>query len=166
MILPNLETKAALARTLYYDATCALQAGDPAAAAAEYRRCLDLRKSMVDEKSAKYPQVDLMVALARCGEHAAAAKIADVLAVTPPTNENFYYQAACGYSIAAGCAGNDKAVAERYTSAAIASLRKAKEAGWNDPVTVETDPDLETIRADSRFPALIKEFREKTAKAQ
>ncbi len=160
----NVETKAALARTLYYDATCALHSGDAAGAAAEYRRCLELRKSMVDEKGAKYPQVDLMVALARCGEHAEAAKIADVLAATPPTNENFYYQAACGYSIAAGCVGNDKAVAERYTSASIASLRKAKDAGWNDAFTLLTDPDLETVQSDPRFRALIEEMRKNTEK--
>ena len=155
----NLETRAALARTLYYDATCALHSGDLAGAAAEYRRCLDLRKSMVDEKSAKYPQVDLMVALARCGEHAEAAKIAHALAAAPPTNENFYYQAACGYSIAAGCVGNDKALAERYTSAAIASLQKAKKAGWNDAYTLEIEPDLDTVHSDPRFRALIEEMR-------
>ena len=160
----NLDTKAALARTLYYDATCALHSGDAAGAAAEYRRCLELRKSMVDEKGAKYPQVDLMVALARCGEHAEAAKIADVLAATPPTNENFYYQAACGYAIAAGCVGNDKALAERYSSAAIASLRKAKEAGWNDAFTLLTEPDLETVHSNPRFRALIEEMRKNTEK--
>lgn len=90
--------------------------------------------------------------------------MADVLVATPPTNENFYYQAACGYSIAAGCVGDDKALGERYTSAAIASLRKAKEAGWNDAFTLLTDPDLETVHSDPRFRTLIEEMRKNPEK--
>ena len=64
----------------FYDATCALHAGDTAAAAAEYRRCLDIRKTLATEPNAKMPQAELMLVLARCGEHAEAAKIADSLA--------------------------------------------------------------------------------------
>ncbi len=104
------------------------------------------------------PKVDLMLALARCGEHAEAARIADVLAVTPPTNENFYFQAACGYAIAASCVPNDQALAKHYTAAAIACLKKAKETGWTDVVTLEIDPDLEPIREVPEFRALLASF--------
>jgi eukaryotic-like serine/threonine-protein kinase len=155
----NHDTKDLLAKTLYYDATCALHSDDRSGAAAEYRRCLEIRKTMVTEQTAKVPQVDLMLALARCGEHAEAARIAAALAVMPPTNENFYIQAACGYAIAKSCAANDKTLAEQYASAAIACLRKAKQAGWSDANTLEIDPDLEAIRNDPRFVALLEEFK-------
>ncbi len=155
----NLITKAALARTLYYDATCALHSGDTAAAKAEYRRCLELRKEMVKDPTAKSPQVDLMVALARCGEHVEATRIAEVLAQTPPTNENFYFQAACGYAIATSSVSSGSPLAREYTSAAIACLRKAKQSGWNDTFTLEIDPDLEPIRSDPQFRALLGEMR-------
>ena len=155
----NLVTQAALATILYYDATCALHAGDRSAAAIEYRRCLEIRKALATDPTVKMPQVDLMVALARCGEHAKAAKIAEMLAAIPPTNENFYFQAACGYALAAGCVPNDADLARQYTSGAIACLHKAKETGWNVPQSLEIDPDLEPIRNDPQFRALLEEFK-------
>ena len=86
----NLETKTVLATTLYYDATCALQAGDSPRPPPGYRRCLEIRKALATEPKAKMSQVDLMVALARCGEHAEAAKIAELLIATPPKDEFLY----------------------------------------------------------------------------
>ena len=80
----NLETQAALAETLYYEATCAFQSGDTQGAAEQFRRCRDIRRKLVVEPDAKLPKVNLMLALARCGEHAEAAKIAGELVETPP----------------------------------------------------------------------------------
>jgi eukaryotic-like serine/threonine-protein kinase len=155
----NLVTQAALATILYYDATCALHSGDLSASALEYRRCLEIRKALVTDPTVKMPQVELMLTLARCGEHAKAAKIAEMLAAAPPTNENFYFQAACGYALAAGCVPNDAALAKQYTSGAIACLQKAKETGWNAPQALGIDPDLEPIRDDPQFTALLAEFK-------
>ena len=42
--------------------------------------------------------------MARCGDHAGAAKIAESLVIVPPTDEAIYIQAACGYALAAGAA--------------------------------------------------------------
>ena len=52
-----------LATTLYYEATCALHAHDEPAAATLYRRCLDIRKTLVTIPKAKMPQVEVMLAL-------------------------------------------------------------------------------------------------------
>jgi len=155
----NLETKAMLAETLYYEATCALHSGDPAGAKAGYRRCLEIRKKLATEPKAKMPQVDLMVALARCGEHAEAAKIAEALVATPPKDEHLYFQAACGYALAAGAAARDAALVQRYTAAALDCLRKGKQSGWADVVSLETDPDLEPIHNLPAFQSLLAEFR-------
>jgi tetratricopeptide (TPR) repeat protein len=152
------DVKGRLATTLYYEATCALHAGDPAGAAAGYRRCLELRQALASDPKAKMSQVDLMVALARCGEHAQAARIARALVEIPPKDEHLYFQAACGYALAAG-ATRDAALARRYTDAALACLREGKRHGWADVGSLETDPDLEPIRADPAFRALLAEFR-------
>jgi len=160
----SLETKSMLAEILYFDATCALHSGDPAGAAASYRRCLEIRKKLATEPAAKMPQVDLMVALARCGDHAEAAKIAEALMTNPPTDEHIYFQAACGYALSAGAAGNDATLIKRYTAAALDCLKKDKEKGWTDVVTLETDPDLEPIRTDPAFKALLAEFPRPAAK--
>ncbi len=77
------------------------------AAAAVYRRCLDIRKALVTIPKAKMPQVEVMLALARCGEHAEAAKIAESLVAGDPLNEQVYFQSACGYALAAGAAAGD-----------------------------------------------------------
>ena len=154
----NLETQSALAETLYYEATCALYSGDPKAAAEQYHRCLDIRRKLVVEPNAKLPKVDLMLAVARCGDHAGAARMAGELVEKPPRESHLYFQAACGYALAAG-ATTDAEVVKRYTSAAVECLKKGKNDGWSDVVSLEIDPDLEPIRNDPAFQALVAEFR-------
>lgn len=107
-----------------------------------------------------------MVALARCYEHAEAAAIAKEMAESPPTSEVFYFQAGCGYALAAGCVPGDAALALRYTSAAIACLRQAKKTGWNDVESLEIDPDLEPIRKSPQFRELLAEFKQTVASPQ
>jgi len=94
-------------------------------------------------------QSDLMLALARCGDHAGAARIALALVAKPPKDERIYVQAACG----------DAVLVQRYTTAALDCLRKAKERGWADVVSLTTDTDLEPIRNDPAFQGLLGEFR-------
>jgi serine/threonine-protein kinase len=153
------ETKAQLAKTAYYEATCALSSGDAAGAASGYRRCLKIWRELATDPTEKGSQVDLMLALARCGEHAEAAKIAGALVATPPKNAYLYIQAACGFALAAGAAAHDAATVQRYTDAAVSCLRKGKDRGWADVGTLEIDPDLEPIRKDPAFLALLGELR-------
>ncbi len=104
-------------------------------------------------------QVDLMLAFARCGEHAQAAQIAERLIASPPKDEFLYVQAACGYAIAARAAAGDEGLVRRYKSAAFDCLRQARKRGWNDVETLEIDPDLEPIRKDPEFKAVVQEYR-------
>jgi tetratricopeptide (TPR) repeat protein len=153
------DNKRTLADTLYYEATCALHAGDKNGAAAGYQRCLKLRQELATNPKDKMRQADLMLAQARCGDHAGAARIAQELVATPPKDERFYVQSACGYALAAGAASGDAVLAQRYTTAALDCLRKAKERGWADVLSLEKDTDLEPIRNDPAFQALLGEFQ-------
>jgi tetratricopeptide (TPR) repeat protein/tRNA A-37 threonylcarbamoyl transferase component Bud32 len=155
----SLATKAMLAETIYYEAACALHAGDADGAAKGFRRCLEIRRALATDPKFKMPQVDLCVALARCGEHAQAARIAHDLVATPPKDEHLYFQAACGYALAAGSAAGDASLAKQYGAAALDSLRKCIARGWNDVVSLETDPDLAPIRNNPEFQALVAELR-------
>ena len=47
---------------------------------------------------------------------------------------------------------------------ALDGLRQAKSHGWNDPSTLEIDPDLEPIRKDPAFLALLADFRQTAPK--
>ncbi len=154
----NTDTQTRLAETLYYEATCVLYSGDAAGAAAGYRRCLEIREMLAAEPGAKMPQVELMLARARCGQHARAVAITAKLVATDPKDEQIYVQAACGYALAAGAAGSDAALARRYTDSAVDCLRTAKARGWTDVVTLETDPDLEPIRDDPAVRAVLAAF--------
>jgi serine/threonine-protein kinase len=160
----NFDTKARLAETLYYEATCALQMGDKAGSDASYERCLQYHKELARDPKAKSLQADLMLALARCGDHAEAAKIAESLVATPPRDENLYYRSACGYALASA-AVRDDSVAKIYRDAAVRCLQQAKARGWNKIVSLQTDPDLEPIRKAPEFQVLLAEFRKPADRA-
>jgi hypothetical protein len=70
--LSDLENKHTLAQTLYYEATCALHSDDKPGAVAGFRRCLTICKELTTGPKAKIWETDLMLALARCGDHAKA----------------------------------------------------------------------------------------------
>jgi serine/threonine-protein kinase len=162
----DLENKHTLAQTLYYEATCALHSGDKPGSEAGYRRCLAICNELTTDPKGKVWESDLMLALARCGDHAKAAAIARKLVATPPKDERLYVVAACGYALAAGAAGGDASLVQRYKNAALDCLRKAKERGWDDVASLEKDTDLEPIRNDQAFQALLREFQRPGEKPQ
>jgi hypothetical protein len=154
------DNKQTLAKTFYYEATCALHSRDKDGAGAGFQQCLKICKELAAEPKAKMPQTDLMLAYARCGDHAEAAKIAVALVATPPKDEGLYVQSACGFALAAAAAGSDAVLVKRYTDQAIDCLRAAKKRGWADVVSLETDTDLEPIRNEAAFKALLDELRQ------
>ena len=164
----DFENKQSLGLTLYYEATCALRSGDKDGAAAGYGECLKIFKELDTEPTAKLQKAYLMLALARCGDHAGAATIAEALVAIPPKDEAIYVQAACGFALAFGAAraagGSDPALVRHYIERALECLRAAKNRGFEDVVGLETDTDLEAIRTDPAFQALIGEFRQPVGK--
>jgi tetratricopeptide (TPR) repeat protein/tRNA A-37 threonylcarbamoyl transferase component Bud32 len=160
----NLDTKSRLSQALYYEATAALEANDVAAAADGYQQCLEIRRALAADPKVKMAEVDVIVALARCGHHAEAAQRAAALVATEPKDENLYFQAACGFALAAGAVVKDASVARDYTAKALECLRKGKDRGWADVMTLETDPDLAPIRTDPGFRALLAEFKRPAGK--
>ena len=129
----DFENKHSLGQTLYYEATCALHSGDKDGAAAGYRECLKICKELATEPTAKPYKADLMLALARCGDHAEAAKIAEALVATPPKDEAIYVQAACGYALASGAAAGRRGRRASFSTTprgpSIAYARPRTEAG-------------------------------------
>jgi len=66
-----------------------------------------------------------------------------------PQDPVVHYNLACSYSL----------VGE--TEKALETLKKAIQLGYTDFDYMEKDPDLESLRNDSRYKELIEEYREK-----
>jgi hypothetical protein len=124
---------------------------------------INLEANRDTEPTAKLPKADLMLALARCGEHGKAAEIAESLVATEPKDEAIYLQAACGFALACGAArtaSGDPTLIQHYIKRSVECLRAAKDRGWKDVVALESDTDLEPIRKEPAFQALLGEFRQ------
>jgi tetratricopeptide (TPR) repeat protein len=131
----------------------------------ELKRCVDLRRALVkgDEEGMEV-NASLMVALARSGEHAEAASIADEVVKRAGNEPQFLFQASCAYSMckaAAEALAQSKPteaaeLAKGYGDKAIATLRAAVDNGWRDAMTLYVDPDLDKAREDPRFHEIVK----------
>ncbi len=149
----------------YYVATAELRAGHRDAAMAHYRECRDIREELAKDPKTKLNSLDLMLALARTGDHVRASAIAEGMIKDPPVDARIYFHSACGFALSVGAAASMPATAEstqlarHYTDRALDALRLALKHGWRSAEEVATDPDLDPIRADPGFGALLEEFR-------
>jgi tetratricopeptide (TPR) repeat protein len=161
----SVQAKMDVALAHYYVATADLRAGDRDAAMAHYRECREIREELAKDPKTKLNSLDLMLALARTGDHARASEIAEGMIKGPPLDARIYFHSACGFALSAGAAASAPATAEstqlarHYTDRALDALRLALERGWRSTEEVATDPDLDPIRADPGFVSLLKEFR-------
>jgi predicted Zn-dependent protease len=85
--------------------------------------------------------------LSRKGQHARALEIDRRLAAALPHDSVVQYNLACSLA----CNG--------LTADAVAALRRAFERGYDDFEHLDLDQDLESLRNDPRYAALIDEFR-------
>ena len=149
----------------YYVATADLRAGDRDSAMAHYRACRDIRAELAKDPKAKLSSLDLMLALARTGDHGRASEIAEAMIKEPPLDARIYFHSACGFALSAGAAASLPPSAEsarqvrHYTDRALDALRLALKRGWRSAEEVASDPDLDPIRADPEFVVLLDQFR-------
>jgi serine/threonine-protein kinase len=150
----------------HYDiATAELRTGDRESAMAHYRECRDIREELAKDSQTKRSSQDLVLALARTGDHKRASEIAERMMKEPPLDARIYFQSACGFALSAGAASalppssESTRLVRHYTNRALDALRLARKRGWKSAEEVATDPDLDPIRADPGFVALLEEFR-------
>ena len=146
-----------LALAHYFLATALLKLGDREGSLASYRRCRDLRRPLAADPEARMARLNLMLALARCGDHDEAATIARELIARDPRNAQLSVEAACGLALSAGAAAEaaDADLARSYADEAVAALRDAIGRGWRDYDRLKVDPDLDPIRDAPAFVALL-----------
>lgn len=144
--------------------------GERGLATATFQQCVDNRQRLYDEEESPQHAWYLMVALARAGHYVRAVK--ELRAEQgrqdeperKPQAQNFWFNAACTYSLAAEAVGGWKpddqlTAAERkqrtdYTAAGLDAVRKLIEAKSRRVRELATDPDLEYFQALPAFKEL------------
>jgi serine/threonine-protein kinase len=165
----NTGMRQALASSHYRLGTIAQRLGGGADSQKQFRDCLQLREALAAEDPKNvYKQVELLLAQARCGEHTKAAEAADRLRKEAAEDASMLYYVGCGYALCALAAGADQPAAtseprslrERYLREAVATLRQAVDQGYQDLVSLETDPDLEAIQGVPAYKELLSRLKE------
>jgi serine/threonine protein kinase len=158
-----------LSLNYYRVATACLRLRERDLADNYYRKCLDLRVPLQKEHPNELGlQIDVMIAQGRCGLHREAASFAKDLRQRYPNNSTYLLHAACGYALAAFGVRHGKSegalsaeeirLRQDYCDRAVEALRQAKKLGYDDVKNLQIEPDLDPIRSDKGFQALMREY--------
>ncbi len=151
--------------------TVSLRLQDMSAADKYYQECLKRRQTLAanDPRNAS-KQIDLMLVRGRCGRHVEAAKQAGAWHTQAPADPSILFCVACGYALCVPAVehgktkeqltAEDRALQQRYADAALEALAQAVERGYRDLVAVQVDPDLDALRNQARYPAVLEKFKQ------
>jgi len=110
------------------------------------------------------PQMCCARYMAQAGDHKGATKRVRELIGKPPAGDLrrwFYWDAALAYALSVRAAKGDEKLQAAYAEEAIALLKRAVDAGFNDVPTLKKDPDLNPIRQRADFKAIVAELEKK-----
>jgi serine/threonine protein kinase len=154
-----------LSRILYSTGLAAQRRGEQSLADKEYRASLQIREARARGTSDVGPQKDLMISLARCGDHRRAAEIARRVWEQGGKDLGNFIDIACCFAIcsdmvtpsqpAGGPAAEQGRLRELYAQQALDALRAAVALGYRDVVNLETEPDLDAVRDRPQFAAML-----------
>jgi hypothetical protein len=110
-------------------------------------------------------QKDLMISLARCGEHERAADMADRIRKGAASDPGSLVDVACTFAVCSGAvAANEGQLRERYAERALEALRQAVAQGYRDVINLETEPDLDALRDRPEFQAILTDLTNRAPK--
>ena len=133
----------------------ARRVGDTADANRHFAESLALREAIAAlDPSNDARRMELMLALARCGEHVRAVELAESVRAGSKDPELLCEVARCYAQCSAGLRDTDASQSVAYADAAIAALSEAIDDGYTDRVAFNTDPDLDPIRDLPGYQAL------------
>ena len=133
----------------------ALRAKDPGAAT-HFQNCRTVREKLAaQDKSNERRQMELMLVVAHCGDHTRAVKIATRLENTVKADAEFLVDLGRTYAQCAAAVPNAPDLQSRYTNEALRVLRAAVQLGYRDEVYLNTEVDLDPVRAAPDFARLV-----------
>jgi tetratricopeptide (TPR) repeat protein len=142
----NVDYQLELASALNRAAVAAERSGEGPTAEAMFREILAIRRKVLAKDPANdRRQMELMTALARCGEHAEAVQMAEKLSAGKKDPE-LLFEIGRAYSQCATAKGADAATRDRYKRQAMSVIEEAVKLGYKDRVALQTEPDLEPVR--------------------
>jgi serine/threonine-protein kinase len=141
-----------LALADYRCGTLARKRGDAPAADRWNAECLKLREALAaDDPKSERRAIELLLAQSRTGGRDAAIAAAAKIEAKPNVDREVLVELAqCFSQMAAGLADDAKLRAE-YLDHARALIGRALAQGYRDAVVLETDPDLDAVRAAPGF---------------
>jgi eukaryotic-like serine/threonine-protein kinase len=120
-------------------------------------KALQLRMELLEVRPNNLAwQTARVLALARCGKHSEAAQEAAKLRSRVSNSTGFLLQLARGYAVCAGVESPQKA---QYVAKALEALKTAMAADYRDAAVLQTDPDLDAVRAEAAFQKIVAEVK-------
>jgi serine/threonine-protein kinase len=163
-----------LSDVYYRSATLLLKGGDRAGAEDLYRKCLDLRATVAEVRTDDLSVVRVANAQARCAMHLEATRTMNRILAGNAGKLGAHLLGAmvfaiCSDAVAGGrhddeLTPDEKALRQMYADRAVMLIEDLARAGYRDVVKLRTDPDLDGVRADPRFQAIISRLEKKLPK--
>ena len=160
-----------LANAQYFLGTALLRLGEVQGSDAAFARCLELRRRVAEEEPGNIStQLDLLLALARCGRVAEADSLAvRLLGEAGQDPRTIPLQVGCGLALCAAASRRQQpdnpARAAAYVERALAALALAEDAGLRDPTSLLLNPDLDPIRQEPAFQQILQRIMKKPGSA-
>jgi tetratricopeptide (TPR) repeat protein len=144
----------------YRLAALARRTNDTAAAERCNRKCLEIREKLATaDASNERRRMELALVLPRCGQHERGAAEAARFHAGPAADREVLVEVAQCYAQCAAAVPDDADLRRQYTEKALHALDRAVAQGYKDLVILETEPDLDAVRDDPRFQALLERLK-------
>lgn len=143
------------------------RAKHPGKALEYFQECRKLREKLVqDDPKNDRKKVELMLAIARCGDVKTAIPMAEEIARKNPKDNDreLLLQLATCYAQCCEATSTTKEEKGLYTKKAVDYVKKAIAAGYKDFVQITTDADFESIHNNPDFLAIVKTIQPSSTK--
>lgn len=142
----------------YRMATLARKRNEPKTAELLNQACLKIREGLAPANESR--QIDLLLVLPRCGQHARAAELAAKIQNGGKADREVLVDLAQCLAQCAAATANEQTVQQRYVNQAMTVLHEAAAKGFTDATLLETEPDFDALQQIPDFQALIKRLKQ------